>query len=305
MHLLARIKVVMEFQWVFTKEQPQQIKSFLKEQGVSKGLLAKVKFQGGQITVNEQVQNVLFKLAAGDQLKIVIPDEGQHETMLPSDSPVDILFEDEHFLVVNKPAGIASIPSQYHTSETMANQVKGYYRRMNYKDQVIHIVTRLDRDTSGAMLFAKHGFAHALLDQQLRQKQVVKIYHALVGGAVDKLEDHGEIIAPISRDLSSLLKRQVSEDGKYAETEYWLTKRIQDIAFVKIQLHTGRTHQIRVHFESIGCSLLGDELYHGSMESGIQRQALHCSHLSFTHPFTGEKISIDSTLAEDMKAIIE
>lgn len=295
----------MEFQWVFTKEEPQQIKSFLKEKGVSKGLLAKIKFQGGRITVNDQVENVLFKLSSGDQVAIAIPDEGEHETMLPSESPVDILFEDEHFLVVNKPAGIASIPSQYHTSETMANQVKGYYQRQKYKDQVIHIVTRLDRDTSGAMLFAKHGFAHALLDQQLRQKQVVKIYHALVGGAVDSLADHGEIVAPISRDLSSLLKRMVSEEGKYAETEYWLTKREKEVAFVKIRLHTGRTHQIRVHFESIGCSLLGDELYHGSMEKGIARQALHCSHLSFVHPFTGETLSIDSALAEDMQEIID
>lgn len=295
----------MEFQWTFTKEQPQQIKSFLKEQGVSKGLLAKIKFQGGRITVNEQVENVLFRLSEGDRLTIIIPDEGQHETMLPSESPVDILFEDDHFLVVNKPAGIASIPSQYHTSETMANQVKGYYQRMGYRDQVIHIVTRLDRDTSGAMLFAKHGFAHALLDQQLRQKQVVKIYHALVGGEVDSLADHGEIIAPISRDLSSLLKRKVSDKGKYAETEYWLEKRNDGVAFVKIRLHTGRTHQIRVHFESIGCSLLGDELYNGSMERGITRQALHCSHLSFVHPFTGEKVTIDSALAEDMRAINE
>lgn len=295
----------MEFQWLFSKEQSQQIKSFLKEQGVSKGLLAKIKFQGGQITVNNQVENVLYKLTTGDQLKIIIPDEGQHETMRPSDSPITILFEDEHFLVVNKPAGVASIPSQYHTSETMANQVKGYYRRMNYRDQVIHIVTRLDRDTSGAMLFAKHGFAHALLDQQLRQKQVVKVYHALVGGAIDTLAEHDEIIAPIGRDMSSLLKRMVIETGKYAETEYWLEKKENDWAFVKIRLHTGRTHQIRVHFESIGCSLLGDELYNGSMEQGITRQALHCSYLSFVHPFTGEKISIDSALAEDMQTIID
>lgn len=295
----------MEFQWLFSKEQSQQIKSFLKEQGVSKGLLAKIKFQGGQITVNNQVENVLYKLTTGDQLKIIIPDEGQHETMRPSDSPITILFEDEHFLVVNKPAGVASIPSQYHTSETMANQVKGYYQRMNYKDQVIHIVTRLDRDTSGAMLFAKHGFAHALLDQQLRQKQVVKVYHALVGGAIDTLAEHDEIIAPIGRDMSSLLKRMVIETGKYAETEYWLEKKENDWAFVKIRLHTGRTHQIRVHFESIGCSLLGDELYNGSMEQGITRQALHCSYLSFVHPFTGEKISIDSALAEDMQTIID
>ncbi|MBL1229783.1 RluA family pseudouridine synthase [Enterococcus sp. BWB1-3] len=295
----------MEFQWVYKKEESRQIKSFLKEQGVSKGLLAKIKFQGGRITVNDRVENVLFKLSFGDQLKIVIPDEGEHETMLPSEGRLDILFEDEHFLIVNKPAGIASIPSQYHTSETMANQVKGYYKRMKYSDQIVHIVTRLDRDTSGVMLFAKHGFAHALLDQQLRKKQVIKIYYALVGGAVHSLAEHEEIIGPISRDTSSLLKRMVSENGKYAKTEYWLAEKLKDSAYVKIQLHTGRTHQIRVHFESIGCPLLGDEMYGGPMDLGIRRQALHCSQLSFIHPFTQEKMRIDSPVAEDMKRIIE
>ena len=96
------------------------------------------------------------------------------------------MFEDDHFLVVNKPAGIASIPAQYHPSGTMANRVKGYYKRQNYVNQVIHVVTRLDRDTSGLMLFAKHGFAHALIDQELREKKVTKIYYALVGGAIEQ-----------------------------------------------------------------------------------------------------------------------
>ncbi|MHC5217026.1 RluA family pseudouridine synthase [Enterococcus sp. LJL128] len=298
----------MEFQWVYNKESSQQIKSYLKEQGVSKGLLAKIKFQGGSIKVNGKVENVLYQLSMGEQLTIVVPDEGEHETMLPSDEPIVILYEDEHFLVVDKPAGIATIPAQYHPNGTMANRVKGYYQRMGYKDQVIHVVTRLDRDTSGVMLFAKHGFAHAMLDQQLRQKKVTKIYHALVSGDIAKLSAHGQIIAPISRERTSLLKRTVSEDGRYAETEYWLTAvsdKNQGIAFVRIQLHTGRTHQIRVHFESIGCSLLGDELYNGALDKGIERQALHCSHLSFKHPFTNEELFFDSPLAEDMQRLID
>ena len=295
----------MEFQWFFTKDTPQQIKTFLKEQGVSKGLLAKIKFQGGAITVNQQQQNVLHKLELGDDLRIVIPDEEGHETVVPWEQPLDILFEDAHFLAINKPAGVASIPSQYHPFETVANQVKAYYLARGYRDQVVHVVTRLDRDTSGVMLFARHGFAHARIDQQLRQKKVIKIYHALVSGDLDVLVDHETIIRPIGRDYTSLLKRMVTEEGQYAETEYWLQQVTPQMALVKIQLHTGRTHQIRVHFESLGCPLLGDEMYHGALGMGIERQALHCSNLSFIHPFTHEEIQITAPLAGDMQCLIE
>lgn len=119
----------------------------------------------------------------------------------------------------------------------MANRVKGYYKRQNYVNQVIHVVTRLDRDTSGLMLFAKHGFAHALIDQELREKGD-KIYYALVGGAIEQLNEHQLIEKPIGRDLSSLLKRQVIETGQFASTEYWLAKeepKQQLCAFSSIQ----------------------------------------------------------------------
>lgn len=305
MLLLVRIRKLMEFNWIVKKTESQQVKSFLKDQGISKGLLAKIKFQGGKIEVNQSVENALFRLSVGDHVKITIPDEKEHETLLIDEVPLDIVFEDDHFLVVNKPAGVASIPSQYHPNGTMANRVKAYFKAQQYKNQVIHVVTRLDRDTTGLMLFAKHGFAHALLDQELRKKQVVKIYHALVGGCVSILNDHGMITEPIGRDLSSLLKRMVIETGQTAKTEYWLEKKGADQALVSIQLHTGRTHQIRVHFEAIGCPLLGDEMYGGSMEAGIMRQALHCCQLSFIHPFTKEKLVVTSPVAEDMKKIIE
>ncbi|GGC77386.1 RluA family pseudouridine synthase [Enterococcus wangshanyuanii] len=293
----------MEFSWIVDKEEPQQVKYFLKEQGVSRGLLAKIKFQGGKIEVNDSVENVLFKLSLGDRVKVTIPDELEHETLLVDDKPLEILFEDEHYLVVDKPAGVASIPSQYHPNGTMANRVKAYYKAQGYKNQVIHVVTRLDRDTTGLMLFAKHGFAHAMLDQELRQKKVVKIYQALVGGHVESLAEHGKIDQPIGRDLSSILKRMVVDTGQQAETEYWLLKRQEKQALVNIQLHTGRTHQIRVHFESIGCSLLGDEMYGGNMDQGIERQALHCCQLNFVHPFSKEYMELRSPLADDMKKI--
>lgn len=293
----------MEFRYHFTKKEPQQIKYFLKEQGISKGLLAKIKFQGGQISVNGQVENVLYWLQTADELMITIPPEGTHETLLADDTPLAIVFEDAHLLVVNKPAGVASIPAQYHPNGTMANRVKAYYQAQGYQDQVVHVVTRLDRDTSGLMLFAKHGFAHAKLDQQLRNKRVLKKYQALVAGELQQLAAHGSIQLPIARDLTSLLKRKVDPAGRFAETEYWLVKKDEEKALVDIQLHTGRTHQIRVHFSGIGCPLLGDEMYGGPLDLGIQRQALHCRQLAFLHPFTGEKLTFLQELPPDMAQV--
>jgi 23S rRNA pseudouridine1911/1915/1917 synthase len=295
----------MEFSWTVAEKEAQQVKYFLKEQGISKGLLAKIKFQGGRIEVNDQEENVLYKVKAGDRVTITIPDEGEHETLLVDDQPLDIVFEDEHYLVVNKPAGVASIPAQYHPNGTMANRVKAYYKAQNYRNQVIHIVTRLDRDTTGLMLFAKHGFAHALLDQELRKKAVTKMYQAIVGGAIHRLQEHGEINGPIGRDETSLLKRTVLASGKEAKTEYWLLQAKADRALVNIRLHTGRTHQIRVHFEALGCPLFGDELYGGTLERGIERQALHCWQLNFTHPFTKKSIHLTSPLAQDMQQIMD
>ncbi|MFV0557703.1 MAG: RluA family pseudouridine synthase [Enterococcus sp.] len=292
----------MEFTYQYQKEVPQQVKAFLKEQGVSKGLLAKIKFQGGKIMVNQQVENVLYVLTAGDLVTITIPDEQEYETMLRDETPLAIVYEDEHLLVVNKPAGVASIPAQYHPNQTMANRVKAYYMRNDYPNKVVHIVTRLDRDTSGLMLFAKHGFAHAKLDVQLREKQFVKKYQALVGGEIEQLQVHGQIKLPIARDLTSILKRQVAENGQNAYTEYWLKARKSDFAIVDIQLHTGRTHQIRVHFAGIGCPLLGDEMYEGQL-TRIKRQALHCYLLQFNHPFTGEKLIFQQPLPADMQVL--
>ncbi|OTN76889.1 ribosomal large subunit pseudouridine synthase [Enterococcus sp. 8G7_MSG3316] len=293
----------MEFTYHYLRQEPQLVKYFLKEQGISKGLLAKIKFQGGAIFVNQEEQNVLFSLKQNDRVTIVIPNEGEHETMLLDETPIEIVYEDAHLLIVNKPAGVSSIPAQYHPNGTMANRVKAYYRQQHYPNQVIHVVTRLDRDTSGLMLFAKHGFAHAKMDVQLREKKVVKKYQALVAGNIAGLSAHGEINQPIARDLTSLLKRKVAPEGKPARTEYWLAQQNRHWALVDIQLHTGRTHQIRVHFSAIGCPLLGDDMYGGNMDLGIDRQALHCCQLQFLHPFTQAPMAFDCPLAQDMLAV--
>ena len=290
----------MRFKWHYQGASPQKLKDFLRDQEISRGLLAKIKFQGGRLAVNGQVENALYVLQAGDEVVVDIPAEGEHETMLLDETPIEIIYEDEHYLIVNKPAEVASIPAQYHPNGTMANRVKAYYCAQDYADRVVHIVTRLDRDTTGLMLFAKHGYAHARMDKLLRNKTLIKKYQALVGGSHLALAPHGNITFPIRRDETSIIKREAGTEGLRAHTEYWLKSKNQQFSLVEIQLHTGRTHQIRVHFSASGCPLLGDELYDGALDLGIERQALHCCELAFTHPFTQETLNFKLPLPTDM-----
>lgn len=286
----------------FIADRRTKVKTFLKGHDVSKGLLAKVKFKGGNIWVNGVEQNAIYLLDVGDVVTIEIPDEQEHETLIPVKHDLDIAYEDDHFLIFNKPHGYASIPSVLH-SNTIANFVKYYYMEQNYPNKQVHIVTRLDKDTSGLMLFAKHGYAHARLDKQLQSKTIEKRYYALVYGQ-GELEDEGEIIAPIARDEDSIITRRVHPSGKYAHTSYRVVERFGDVALVDIRLHTGRTHQIRVHFAHIGFPLLGDDLYGGRMDLGITRQALHCHYLRFVDPYTNKEIIQSANLTDDFDSVI-
>lgn len=153
----------------FIADEHVKIKTFLKKHEVSKGLLAKIKFRGGAILVNNQPQNATYLLDVGDYVTIYIPAEEGFETLEAIEHPLDILYEDDHFLVLNKPYGVASIPSVNH-SNTIANFIKGYYVKQNYENQQVHIVTRLDRDTSGLMLFAKHGLCPCTIRQAVAEE---------------------------------------------------------------------------------------------------------------------------------------
>jgi 23S rRNA pseudouridine1911/1915/1917 synthase len=294
----------MYYEFDYNYDYSQQIKYFVKELGVSKALLAKIKFQGGEILVNGNTQNVRYFLKKGDRLKLIVPNEPSSPNILLDATPLDIVFEDAHFLIVNKPSGVASIPAQFHPNGTMANRVKNYFVQKNYQNQRIHVVTRLDKNTTGLMLFAKSSFAHSLLDQQLRRQQLKKQYLALVSGKLNYLAQSGEIRAPIARSENSIIKRSVNPQGKKALTKYQIFKKNDHVALVLVNLKTGRTHQIRVHFSYLGCPLLGDDLYQGDCHLGIKRQALHCAYLKFYHPFLSSYVKFKQELPLDMKKVI-
>lgn len=290
-------------QFEFIADQHVKVKQLLKRHEVSKGLLAKIKYSGGHIWVNGVEQNATYLLDKGDVVTIEVPAETDRTGSLEAVShPLAIVYEDEHFLAIDKPSGYASIPSVNHSS-TIANFVKGYYVQQDYENKQVHIVTRLDRETSGIMLFAKHGYAHARLDKQLQARRIKKCYFALVHGRGD-LARSGEVIAPIGRTDDSIITRCVTPTGKYAHTSYTVVRSWGETHLVDIELHTGRTHQIRVHFSHIGFPLLGDDLYGGSLEFGIKRQALHCHQLAFDNPFSGQRLELERPLPVDFEAVI-
>lgn len=286
----------------FVAHRPTKVKTLLREHDISRGLLSKIKFNGGHIWVNGVEQTAVYMVNGGDHVSVEIPNEKAFDNLEPKYHKLDIVYEDDHFLIINKPAGYASIPSVNH-KDTIANFIKDYYVKQAYPNLQVHIVTRLDRDTSGLMLLAKHGYAHARMDKQLQSKTIEKRYLALVCGS-GHLDVKGDIIAPIARDVDSIITRRVHKTGKYAHTSYNILASYGDIHLVDIRLHTGRTHQIRVHFSHIGFPLLGDDLYGGLMDKGISRQALHCHSLSFWDPFKEKQVNYALGLTNDFQSII-
>ncbi|MFO8069065.1 MAG: RluA family pseudouridine synthase [Alkalibacterium sp.] len=289
----------MKIEWTVESHQPMTLKSFLKTKNISKRLLAKVKFQGGRLEVNHELSRVRKMVLPGDFISLTIPTEASNDILEISHEKIEVLFEDDHFLILNKPSKVPSVPSSLYKNHTMANRVKGYIEKNEYKHKTIHIVTRLDKDTSGVMIFAKHSLAHSYLDQLLQNKELYKEYVAFAEGIIEK--SSGLINKPIGRMEDSIIKRQIDDLGKPSLTEYWVKRRYANATKVKVQLHTGRTHQIRVHFAALNHGLIGDTLYNSKANNNlIDRQALHCAKVSFKHPFTDHQLEVEAPLSEDL-----
>lgn len=295
----------MKFNWQVNVESPEKLRTFLYQKGISRTLLKGIKFHGGSIELNHQPARVIETVVTGDVITLLLPPEVENDHVVVSNEPIEICYEDAHFLVVNKPAYLATVPSHLYSNDTLVNRVKGYYKRQNYESLVTHVVTRLDRETSGLVIFAKHHFAHSVLDKQLKRHAIKKIYLAVVEGHIN--QKHGLIDLPIAREEGSFIRRQVTsgEIGRRSLTEYWVVKSLKEATLLRVRLHTGRTHQIRVHFSALKHPLVGDVLYGGSCSGYMQRQALHCASISFFNPFLNQQITVWAPLPKDLAAYLK
>ena len=284
-----------------TAAHPGRLSAFLKEEmGISTGLMNRLKWKD-QIFVNGIPQHTDFPVRPGDVITVPLDDP---EPEYPAeDGALTVLYEDDHLLAVDKPAGMLIHPSRTRLTGTLANLVLGYYRRTGQKC-AFHPITRLDRDTYGIVLLAKNALVHALMNQLHTDGKIVKTYHALVYGCPEATE--GTIDAPIIRlPLPSLL-RKIDPEGKPSVTQFRILERFEDYAKLALRPITGRTHQLRLHCAHIGCPILGDPQY-GSEASarfsqtlGLSTQLLCAVTLSFPHPITGQAMHLQSRLDADL-----
>ncbi len=288
--------------WIIEKEhQGLIIREYLQRvQAFSRNVMKAIVHEGGEISVNGSPKTVRYHLAVGDELSVTFPKEKKGPFMIPEEMPLSIVYEDEDVLIINKQANIATIPSSIHPSGTIANGVLFYYENHNIPFTV-HIVTRLDRDTSGLMLIAKHRYSHSILAESQKEGKINRRYHAIIEGHLKQKK--GIIDAPIGRKDGSIIERTVTASGKPAITHYNVLRESVTHSLLDVDLETGRTHQIRVHFSDLGYPIAGDDLYGASTES-ISRQALHCYELSFIHPLTKENKHFTIPTAQDMAELI-
>ena len=284
---------------ITSKEAGKTIKDFLKETGYSRQNLVELKKMSESILVNGRWEYVTYRLKEGEVLGIHIKEKESTEKMVPVNLPFPILYEDEDVIVINKPAGMPTHPSINNYENTLANAAAYYFKQKN-ETFCFRCINRLDRDTTGLTLLAKHMVSCSMLQEEMLQRNIKREYLAIVDGVMK--EDEGTICAPIGRKEGSTIERMVDyENGEHAVTHYTVLERRTNVTLVSLRLETGRTHQIRVHMMSIGHPLIGDFLYHPE-DIRMSRQALHAWHLSFTHPITKEKLSFEAPIPEDMLA---
>ena len=263
--------------------------------GLSAKLWKHIKWNGTILVNGKAIRNARLSVRAGDELTLLWQEASP---VVPVNLPLDILHEDETFLVVNKPAGMIVHPTHRAARDTLVHAVAGYFERRG-EAAGIHPLYRLDRDTTGIVILAKSARIQHVMTQH--HGQIYREYLALAQGHLDCLS--GRIEMPIGRDPSKANHWQVRADGKRALTEYETIASWPAYSLLKIHLLTGRTHQIRVHFAALGHPLLGDTAYDGSCDT-IPRQALHAWRVHFFHPDTGKEIRIEAPIPEDMHHLI-
>lgn len=277
-----------------------RVEQFLKRRGYSGQNLKEIKRMPESVLVNGKHYYMRDTLSSGDTLILHIQETGCSEKIPPADIPLDIVYEDEDLIVINKPAGMPIHPSMNNYTNSMANGLAWYYKKQG-KPFIFRCCNRLDRDTSGLTVVAKHLVSGNILSDMVRRRAIHREYLAISRGEVTPRS--GTITAPLARKPGTVIERTVDfEHGETAITHYQVIAANNGHSLVSLQLETGRTHQIRIHMKYLGYPLIGDYLYHPDME-WISRQALHSHKLSFSHPITGKAMEFTAPLPEDMRNV--
>ncbi len=289
------------FQWQVEENYHHcLLRDFLRcEKEISRLALSQIK-NAGQLLVNGESVTVRAVLKQGDKVTVVFPPEERGDGIQARKIPLHIVYEDDHLLVINKQANLPTIPSRYHPEYSLANAVMYHYDKWEIPT-TFHAVNRLDRDTTGLLIVAKHRYAHDLFTKEQRAGKIKRVYVAIVHGHIE--QKAGVINAAIGRKEDSIVEREVRLDGQEAITHYKVMQHLKEETVVQLSLETGRTHQIRVHMASMGHPLLGDDLYGGSMDK-IKRQALHSWRLKFFHPILKEEMSFSVDPPKDMSTLL-
>lgn len=266
--------------------------------GLSKAQIRSAKFRQQGICINGQQTRVTGLVQAGDFLEAFLErEEDAGQEMEATEGALDILYEDEDIILLNKAAGVAVHPGHGHFKDTLANHLL-YYFYQQKKNVTIRAVGRLDKDTSGIVVFAKNKVAAARLTGRMKKE-----YLALVLGHLD--EKSGCIELSIKKKKGVLNQMEIAENGSFARTHYQVLGEYKDCSMVKLHLDTGRTHQIRIHMAAVGHPLLGDPIYGKKQENDICRAALHCARIELRQPFTGEIIIQEVPVPMDMRRAIK
>ena len=288
-----------------TEEAGTRLDAWLagKLEGVSRSGAVKL-VEEGRVTCGGRPLEKKYKVRGGEAIEVELPAETEEPELLPENIPLDIVYEDEDVIVVNKPKGLVVHPAPGHPDGTLVNALLYHCGREHLStvggEERPGIVHRIDRDTSGLIIAAKNDQAHLKLKEQLQDHTLARIYHCVVLGNLR--EDSGVIDAPIGRHPVDRKRMAVVPDGRPAVTHWRVLERYPGYTYAECRLETGRTHQIRVHMAKMGLPILGDTVYGGKKPvAGLQGQCLHAVGLQFIHPRTGEKVELECPLPEEFE----
>lgn len=289
------------YYFITDADQELPIKELLKRRlGISSRLLRKLK-QGDWVTLNGKPAKLFEKGSAGDRVSFTLPEE--ISGFEPESIPIDVLYEDQDLLAINKQPGYVVHPTKGHPGHTIAN---GLMKRMLDREESykIRFINRLDMDTSGVLLIGKNSYAQDDVSKQGSRGSVRKEYVAVVKGVPERTE--GTIDLPVGKPIDDKVMRAVMPEGDASVTHYRVKETFgKDYSLLSLRLETGRTHQIRVHLSHLGHPVVGDHLYGGSDIRRIERQALHAALLELDHPVTGERLSIEAPFPTDLEALLQ